>query len=86
MTGSENGTPVTPVTILDYVRSVTGKDRPSGVDHYRAGVDILGGCEICHATIASYNAYPCRSGWWRCADCIADLGYATVGEFTASLS
>jgi hypothetical protein len=73
-----------PATILDYVRFVTGKDSPDGEDHWSAGVAILGGCEICFATIASYNAYPARSGFWRCADCIGDGGYATVEEFISA--
>lgn len=78
---------VMPVSILDYVRAVTGKDGDlTGEDHWNAGVAILGGCEICYATIASYNAYPARSGSWRCAHCIGDNGYATVAEFTASIS
>jgi hypothetical protein len=73
------------ITILDYVRAVTG-DKPSytGEDHWNAGVGILGGCEICLATIASYNAYPARSGFWRCGDCIGDDGYPTAGEFAAT--
>ena len=73
------------ITILDYVRAVTG-DKPSysGEDHWNAGVGILGGCEICFATIASYNAYPARSGFWRCGDCIGDDGYPTVEEFAAT--
>ena len=50
------------------------------------GVDILGGCQGCHATIAAYNAYPSTSGYWRCADCIGNDGYATVADFTASAS
>ena len=86
MTGSDrDGMSARPITILDYVRAVTG-EKPSytGEDHYQAGVGILGGCEICHATIASYNAYPARSGFWRCADCIGDDGYATVADFAAT--
>jgi hypothetical protein len=71
-----------PITILDYVRSRLGdRETYSEDDHWHCGVAILGGCEICHATIASYNAYPSRSGYWRCADCIGDTGYSTAGEF-----
>jgi hypothetical protein len=73
-----------PITILDYVRSRIGdRETYSDDDHGRCGVAILGGCENCCATIASYNAYPSRSGHWRCADCIRDDGYLTVEEFTA---
>jgi hypothetical protein len=76
-----------PITILDYVKSVVGdKDLYTAEDCLAAGVDILGGCQGCHATIAAYNAYPSTSGYWRCADCIGNDGYATVADFTASAS
>ena len=73
-----------PITILDYVKSVAGdKDLYTAEDCLACGVDILGGCQGCQATIAVYNAYPSTSGYWRCADCIGDDGYATVADFTA---
>ena len=76
-----------PITILDYVKSVVGdKDLYTAEDCLASGVDILGGCQGCHATIAAYNAYPSTSGYWRCADCIGNDGYATVAAFTASAS
>ena len=74
-----------PITILDYVKSVVGeKDLYTAEDCLASGVDILGGCQGCHAVIGCYNAYPSTSGYWRCADCIGDDGYATVADFTAS--
>ncbi len=76
-----------PVTILDYVKSVVGdKDLYTAEDCLASGVDILGGCQGCHAVIGCYNAYPSTSGYWRCADCIGEDGYATVADFTASLT
>jgi hypothetical protein len=71
-----------PITVLDYVRSVVG-DKPvyDGQDFLAAGVAMTGGCQGCAATIACYNAYPSRSGYWRCADCIGDDGFATVADF-----
>ncbi|MGI8447652.1 MAG: hypothetical protein ACR2MP_10845 [Streptosporangiaceae bacterium] len=58
-----------PITILDYVKFQVGeKDSYSAEDFHSTGVDIMGGCEGCAATIAGYNAYPSRSGYWRCAD------------------
>ena len=73
-----------PITILDYVKSVVGdKDLYTAEDCLTAGVDILGGCQGCHATIAAYNAYPSTSGYWRCAGCIGDTGFATIADFTA---
>ena len=72
-----------PITILEYVKSVVGdKDLYTAEDCLASGVDILGGCQGCHATIAVYNAYPSTSGYWRCADCIGDTGFATVADFT----
>ncbi len=76
-----------PITILEYVKSVVGdKDLYTAEDCLVSGVDVLGGCEVCEATIACYNAYPSRTGFWRCADCIGDIGFATVIDFTDSLS
>ena len=31
----------------------------------------------------AYNAYPSISGYWRCAECIGETGFATVADFTA---
>jgi hypothetical protein len=73
-----------PITILDYVKSVVGdKDFYTAEDCLISGVDIIGGCQACAATIAVYNAYPSTSGYWRCAACIGDTGFATVTDFTA---
>lgn len=73
-----------PITILDYVKSRAGeKDTYTPEDFYSNGVDMLGGCQRCEATIAAYNAYPSTSGYWRCADCIGNDGFTTVGEFTS---
>jgi hypothetical protein len=88
MTGSDqDGTPVPPITIFDYVCAVTG-DKPvyTDEDHWNAGVGILGLCEICCMLIVSLNAYPARSGCCRCADCIGDDGFATVEQFAAALA
>jgi hypothetical protein len=76
-----------PITILDYVREQAG-DKPSYAEHdfTSNGVQLVGGCERCLAVIAAYNAYPSRSGYWRCADCIEDTGYGTVAEFRDSLA
>ncbi|MGH3177766.1 MAG: hypothetical protein ACRDPF_28305 [Streptosporangiaceae bacterium] len=73
-----------PITILDYVRTVVGdKDTYSAEDFSRNGVGMTGGCQLCAATIACYNAYPSTSGYWRCADCIGHDGFATVADFKA---
>ncbi len=74
------------ITILDYVKSIVG-DKPAydAGDFYRNGVDMFGGCEICHAQIACYNAYPSTSGYWRCADCIGGTGYPAVADFVVTV-
>ena len=42
---------IMPITILDYVKSVVGdKDTYTAEDCLASGVDILGGCQGCHAT------------------------------------
>jgi hypothetical protein len=71
-----------PITILDYVKTRVGEQETYSVaDHHRHGVDILGGCEYCHATIGSHNAYPSKTGFWRCGDCIGIKGYLTIEAF-----
>ena len=41
-----------PITILDYVKSVVGdKDLYTAEDCLASGVDIIGGCQGCHAII-----------------------------------
>ena len=73
-----------PITILDYVKTVVGdKDTYSAEDFFRNGVGMTGGCQLCAATIACYNAYPSTSGYWRCADCIGPDGFTTVADFKA---
>ena len=55
----------------------------SGADIAAVGLAILGGCCRCAATIAAYNAYPSKNGYWMCGDCIeneGEEGYATVEE------
>jgi hypothetical protein len=71
-----------PISILDYVKSKTGdKETYTAEDFSSNGVTMLGGCETCGVTIAAYNAYPSKSGYWRCADCIGDHGFTTLTEF-----
>ena len=72
-----------PITILDYVKSVVGdKDLYTAEDCLASGVDILGGCQGCQASIG-LQRLPLHSGYWRCANCIGTDGFATVAHFTA---
>jgi hypothetical protein len=45
------------------------------------GLPFFGGCERCRATIACYNAYPSKTNYLRCKQCIGDQGFATTDEF-----
>lgn len=50
------------------------------------GLEILGGCEVCGASIAAYNACPSQTGYWRCSSgCIADEGYASAADADLAL-
>ncbi len=74
------------ITILDYVVEKLGDDYPEDgcIDagqFYALGFDIMGGCEVCGATLGAYNAYPTRSGYWRCAEDLGETGYGSVAEF-----
>ena len=53
----------------------------SMAEYERVGLNMLGGCECCGASIAIYNAYPAKSGFWRCSDCIGEDGFKTVKDF-----
>jgi hypothetical protein len=73
-----------PITIFEYVKSVVGdKDSYTDDDFFRNGTGTLGHCERCSVTLHAGNAFPARSGCWRCAGCIGQDGFATVAEFKA---
>jgi hypothetical protein len=47
----------------------------------RVRLPMLGGCSVCGASIAAYNAAPSRSGVLKCAEgCIDADGFETVQE------
>ena len=72
-----------PITLLDVVRAKVGdKQGYTGADCDEAGVPLMGGCEVCNASIAVYNACPSKTGYIRCqSGCIGDLGFSSVAEF-----
>jgi hypothetical protein len=45
------------------------------------GLPFFGGCQVCQASIACYNAYPSKTNFLLCRSCIGDLGFATTDEF-----
>ena len=53
----------------------------TGDDYYATGLPMIGGCQVCGATVAGYNSCPSKTGYIRCASgCISDLGWDTVEE------
>ncbi|MET0405276.1 MAG: hypothetical protein ABW123_22870 [Cystobacter sp.] len=72
-----------PITICDWANAVLGREARTGEDFEEAGLDMLGGCQGCGASLAAYNAHPSKTGFWQCRDCIGDLGFATVAEAEA---
>jgi hypothetical protein len=68
----------TPITLFDYISALA---TASGKQPGPVSDDPLpGGCDRCHATITSYNAYFARFGLPRCRDCIGDDGFATARD------
>ena len=57
----------------------------SGAAFAKVNVPMLGGCAGCHATIAAYNAYPTKTGFWMCDMCVqmSEQGFNTVEEYEA---
>lgn len=70
------------ITIMKLAEHRLGREASTETDFNEAGLAMIGGCRGCGATIAAYNAYPSRSGYWTCADCISD-GFRTVEEANA---
>lgn len=69
-----------PITIMALASHRLGRFAESGQDYVDVGLPMLGGCVGCHATIAAYNAYPSRSGYIACAECVGDAGWDSVEE------
>lgn len=57
----------------------------NGGEFVRVGLDIMGGCQVCGATLAAYNGYPSKSGFWRCKDCLYDEGWTDVAQVNADI-
>lgn len=72
------------VTILDLAlhrgAHVAEDGTINGAEFEKVGLAILGGCEACGASIAAYNAFPSKSGFWRCRSCIDGDGWVNVAK------
>lgn len=75
-----------PITLLDVAKARGVQEDEKGMismaEFRRVGVPMIGGCQICGATVAAYNSCPSKSGYIRCADgCIGDEGFETIGSY-----
>lgn len=70
-----------PVTIFDVAKFMGAKEPFTLGTFEDLELPFFGGCQVCHATIAAYNACPSVNGYLRCAArCIGSYGYETVEE------
>lgn len=76
------------ITILEVAKARGVKEDDTGTingaEFERVGLSIMGGCQICEATLGCYNAHPGRNGFWIGTCCArSEDTYATVAEFEA---
>lgn len=72
------------ITIDQVATARAGKECETGDDFMNVGLQIFGGCMVCGASIACYNAYPTKLGFWQCGDCVSPkVAFETVAEFEA---
>lgn len=73
------------ITILDLALYRGAAELPNGSingeEIARVGLPIMGGCYVCGASVACYNAAPTRTGYLACVECVADgQGFDSVNE------
>ena len=68
------------ITIQALVEWKLKREATCGDDFAEAGFEMMGGCEVCGAMLAAYNAHPSWSGFWRCKYCIGDTGWTDVED------
>lgn len=68
------------VTILQVAEHRLGRAATNGADFEEAGLAIMGGCMVCGASLAAYNGYPSRAGYWCCRGCLGESGWDDVAE------
>lgn len=74
-----------PITVLDLAKHRGAKADEDGSftagEIIKTGLPFMGGCAVCGATIAAYNACPSKSGYLKCAnECIGDSGWDSVED------
>lgn len=71
-----------PLSLCDAAEAILGYRASTGEDFEKAGLPMIGGCEVCGACVAAYNAGPSRTGSIRClAGCIDGVEFWTVEEW-----
>ena len=78
------------ITILELAKHRGAKEDAdgsmNGAEIERVGLPFMGGCCMCGACIAAYNASPSKSGYLKCTnECIGDDGFDTVEEANLAL-
>lgn len=74
-----------PITVLQLADHRIGREARTGKDFAEAKLPMMGGCERCSASLSAANAYPSKTNFLRCGDCIGDLGYGSVEEANKEL-
>lgn len=69
-----------PITVMKWAEHRLGREASTEADFTEAGLQMMGGCRGCGATLAAYNAYPSKSGYWACGDCISYDGFGSCEE------
>lgn len=74
-----------PITVLELAwHRGAEKDEDGATNAYeveKTGLPFMGGCCMCGATVACYNACPSKAGYLKCLnDCIGDDGWDSVEE------
>lgn len=78
------------MTVLDIAIAMGAKSSVAGsytaAELNKYGFQLMGGCARCEASIACYNAYPSKVGYWMCKDCISDDGFETLEQYNVQRS
>ena len=72
------------ITIHELATFRLGRQPSAGEDYERVELQEEGGCGACGAWITAREAYPARSGYWRCGSCIDPPDPGSPGEIFAS--
>ena len=73
-----------PITVLDVAIAKGARVENgsiSGAEFDRLGLPMFGGCQHCGASIATYNAYPSKTGYLQCSNCIGNAGFENAAAF-----